>query len=62
MKIAVVKKNLDDNKIKEGYKVVGSKGESEYLIWISSDKEDPYVPIWSEIDFNFKTVKTDSGI
>lgn len=57
MRIAVVKKEDIEDKSREGYEVMKTKGELGYLVWISPNSQEPLVPTKSEVMFNLMLIE-----
>ena len=57
MRIAVVEKADIEDKSKEGYEVMKTKGEVGYLVWISPNSQEPLVPTKSEVMFNLMVIE-----
>lgn len=57
MRIAVVEKADIEDKSKEVYEVMKTKGEVGYLVWISPNSQEPLVPTKSEVMFNLMVIE-----
>ncbi|MEG0614561.1 MAG: hypothetical protein RR540_02300 [Oscillospiraceae bacterium] len=53
MRIATVKKGENADKILDGYKTITTKGLTEYMVKIPTEKNEPLILTRSEISYNF---------
>lgn len=56
MRISVINSANDSGKMRDGYKLVHSKGDVEYFVYITEDSQDELIPSLSEVLCGFKFI------
>ena len=53
MRISVTDRKLSDSKLEEGYQIIRTKSDTDYMVRICENDSEPLTPTISEIMFNF---------